>query len=450
MEALQTEFTGWLGYLDRWAVSWQVVFIVCVVIATAITRRHAHVSNKNKILPILFGPLALLGPGMLLGLIKIPSGIIIQVGWYWALLSLINWIELRLKIRNSKNQLAFWLGRIVRPAIIIFAIIYFIERLSSLATISLISLGNFFNTDFVVGGAFLLFVGLYLILVTSQTLSAFTAYLMQFILKTSDQSRQILEPLFRYCIVAIGFLALALAAGVNGNAFLVISGSIGIGLGFSLKDTLANLFTGIWLLLEGKIKPGEILMIDKEPSQVISLGLRATVLRRKRDEAELLIPNQILFATQAESFTAGENYRRESVVVGAAYHHDPQQVIALLEQIAQSHKRVLSKPAAQAFVIDFAESSINYKLKFSVRNPLEALNVSSELRQQIWSVFEENDITIPFPQRQVYPMQWPPKEENNLQLTGGRSVMAEREQPEATGSCEKSNGQDESQSQQRK
>ena len=444
MNALQTEFTGWLGYLDRWSVSWQVAFIVCVVITTAFTRRYAHISNNNKILAILFGPLALLGPGMLLGLVQIPSGIIIQVGWYWALLSLINWIESRLKIRNPKNQLAFWLGRIVRPAIIIFAIIYFIERLSSLATISIISIGNFFNTDFVVGGAFLLIVGFYLILVTSRTLAAFTSYLMQFILKTSDQSRQILEPLFRYFIVAIGFLALALIVGIDGNAFLVISGSIGIGLGFSLKDTLANLFTGIWLLLEGAIKPGEILMVEKEPCRVISLGLRVTTLRRQRDDAELLIPNQVLFATQAESFTAGENYRRVSVVVGAAYHHDPQQVISLLEQIAQSHKRVLSKPAAQAFAIDFADSSITYKLKFSVRNPLEALNVGSELRQQIWSAFEQNNITIPFPQRQVYPMEWPPKDENNLQLTGGRSVMTEREQPEATGGREKSSGQDES------
>ena len=81
MEALQTELTGWLGYLDRWAVSLQIAFIVCVVIATAITRRHAQVSSNNKIFAILFGPLALLGPGILLGLLKIPSGIIIKVGW---------------------------------------------------------------------------------------------------------------------------------------------------------------------------------------------------------------------------------------------------------------------------------------------------------------------------------------------------------------------------------
>ena len=450
MRDLQIEIAGWLGYLDRWAVSWQIAFILCIVIATVFIRRNRHSSSSGKrTFATLFGPTALLVPGMLLSLMNIPSGIILQIGIFWAVLSLVNWVESRLKIDNPKNQLASWLGLIVRPAILMCAIIYFIDRLSSLSTVGLINIGNIFNTDFVIANIFLVTVGFYLVLVTSRALAALLAFLMQVVLKTSDQSRKILEPLFQYLIVALGFVALALYAGVQGNTFLVISGSIGVGLGFGLKDTLGNLFSGIWLLIEGEIKPGEILMVEKEPCRVKSMGLRVTTLRRQRDEAELLIPNQILFATQAESFTAGKNYRRESVVVGAAYHHDPQQVIALLEQIAQSHKRVLDKPAALAFAIDFADSSITYKLKFSVRSPFEALNVGSELRQQIWSAFEENNITIPFPQRQVYPMQWPPKEENNLQLTGGRGVMPQSEQPEATGSREKSNGQDESQSQQR-
>ena len=86
----------------------------------------------------------------------------------------------------------------------------------------------------------------------------------------------------------------------------------------------------------------------------------------------------------------------------------------MLEEIAKSHKRVLIKPGPEAFTIDFADSSITYKPKFSVRNPYEALKVGSELRQQIWTAFENNDITIPFPQRQVYPMEWPPKDKKML------------------------------------
>ena len=156
-------------------------------------------------------------------------------------------------------------------------------------------------------------------------------------------------------------------------------------------------------------------MIDNEPCRVKHLGFRAISLRRQRDDAELLIPNQILFQEKAESFTAGVNDRRETIEIGVAYHHDPQHIIGLLEGIARSHPRVLKQPMPEAFTINFADSSITYKLIFSVRNPLEALKVGSELRQQIWTTFEKNDITIPFPQRQIYPMEWPPKEQKPLQ-----------------------------------
>ena len=414
MEALRNEILGWLGYLDRWSVSWQISYVICVAIAILLTRRFTQLFNNKQTLAILLGPLTLLGTGLLLWFANIPSLIALQVGLFWALISIVNWIESKLKINNPKNQLISWLSKIVRPAILIWAFTHFIERLSSLSAISIISLGSFSNTNFAIGNIFTIAVGLYLVLATSQLLATITSYLTQFILRFDERTRKLIQPLFRYLIIATGLITLALLAGFDRSTFLVIFGALGFGLGFGIQEPIADFVTGIWLALEGKVKPGEILMIDNEPCRVKQVGLRATFLRRHRDDAELLIPNKTLFQTQAESFTAGENDRRETIVVGAAYHHDPQRIIDLLEDIAQSHKRVLSQPCPQAFTVDFADSSITYKLRFSVRNPLEALNVGSELRQQIWTAFEENDITIPFPQRQVYPMEWPPKDKTTL------------------------------------
>ena len=415
MEALQTEILGWLGYLDRWSVSWQITFILVVAIAAPFARRSTPLVKNNSTLGILLVPLTLLGTGLLLRLVNTPSGIILEVGLFWGLFSTVDWIESRLSTKNPKNQLSSLLSKIARPAILIWSITYFIERLSSLSAISIISLGSFSNTNFAIGNIFTIAVGLYLVLATSQLLATVTSYLTQFILRFDERTRKLLQPLFRYLIIATGLITLALLAGFNRSTFLVIFGALGFGLGFGIQEPFADFVTGIWLALEGKIKPGEILMIDNEPCRVKHVGLRATFLSRHRDDAELLIPNKTLFQTQAESFTAGENDRRETIVVGAAYHHNPQRIIDLLENIAQSHKRVLSQPGPQAFTVDFAESSITYKLRFSVRNPLEALNVGSELRQQIWTAFEENDITIPFPQRQVYPMEWPPQNKTSLQ-----------------------------------
>lgn len=414
MEALQTEILGWLGYLDRWSVSWQIAFILLVSIAAAFTRRSTPLFNNNQPLANLAGPLTLVGTGLLLGIVQLPSGIVLQVGLFWALFNTVSWIESKLKTNNRKNQLAALLSKIAKPAILVWAITYFIARLGSLSAISIVGIGNFSNTEFVIGNTFLLVIGFYLILATSQTCAAFTAYAIQLILKYDDRTRKLLQPLFQYLIIACGLVALALWANFDSSTLLVIFGSLSIGLGFSLQQPVLNFVTGIWLLLEGSIKPGEVLMIDNEPCLVKKLGLRVIYLSRQRDDAELLIPNQILFQTKAESFTAGENYRRETIEIGAAYHHDPQHIISLLEVIAQSHEQVLKRPMPKAFTIDFADSSITYILKFSVRNPLDALTVSSELRQQIWTAFEENDITIPFPQRQVYPMEWPPKDKKTL------------------------------------
>ena len=175
MEALQTEILGWLGYLDRWSVSWQITFILVVAITTQFAHRSTSLFRNNPNSTVFLAPLTLLGSGLILGLTPLPTGILLQVGLFWVAISSVSWIESRLKIKNPKNQAASWLSKVVRPAILIFAITYFIERLSSLSDISLISLGSFSNTNLTIGNTFLLAVGLYLILATSQTLAAITS-----------------------------------------------------------------------------------------------------------------------------------------------------------------------------------------------------------------------------------------------------------------------------------
>ena len=166
--------------------------------------------------------------------------------------------------------------------------------------------------------------------------------------------------------------------------------------------------------------------------------VNGTTFRRGRDGAELLIPNQNFFTQEAESHTAEETSRRDVVAVGAAYHHEPKQVIAILEEVARQHEKVLQYPPPAAFTVDFADSSINYKLLFWVRNPLEAFGVGSDLRQAIWNAFDENGIGIPFPQRQLYPMEWPPAKEQSLRLGhASRQLQSETENTDSINSINK-------------
>ena len=247
------------------------------------------------------------------------------------------------------------------------------------------------------------------------------------------QGRKALEVILRYSVIGVGVMGVAYYIGINGTALVAVAGGLSVGIGFGIKEIISNFISSIWLLFEGSVRPGEILMINGDPCTVRKLGLRATQLRRGRDGAELLVPNQNFFTQEAESYTAGETSRRDVVAVGAAYHHEPSQVIAILEEVARQHDKVLQYPPPAAFTVDFADSSINYKLLFWVRNPLEAFGVGSDLRQAIWTAFDENGIGIAFPQRQVYPMEWPPSKEETHRLGSPANQLQAEEGNDSAG-----------------
>jgi small-conductance mechanosensitive channel len=162
-------------------------------------------------------------------------------------------------------------------------------------------------------------------------------------------------------------------------------------------------------------------MLDGDPCEVRSLGLRATLLWRDRDNAELLIPNQTFFTQAATSYTASDRMRRSQVSIGAAYHHNPVEVIALLEATALEVARVLPEPAPKALLLNYGDSAINYCLRFWISNPMENVGICSEVNQAIWQAFRDNSIEMPFPQHVEYSMQWPPEHHQTNKFTQQQS-----------------------------
>ena len=152
---------------------------------------------------------------------------------------------------------------------------------------------------------------------------------------------------------------------------------------------------------------GEVLMVDGDPCEVRRLGLRATLLWRDRDNAELLIPNQTFFTAATTTFTGSDRMRRSQVSVGAAYGHDPSTVIALLEATACSVPRVLAQPAPKALLQSYGDSAINYVLHFWITNPMQSGGICSDVNEAIWRAFAEHGIEIPYPQQVQYERPWP-------------------------------------------
>ena len=437
------ELLSWLVYLNRGTVLLQLLLVGVVMIAEqrGALRRSARHRMVPEYIRVLIGPLLLLISSALFLLVGLPWGLLRYFGLLWLGWMSFTPLKTLLLSINKEFPVDELESTFLRPIYVIAASLSFVRLMGSTENLSQTTIANLFGVELTLGRIYLAVIAIYVIITLASRPATFLAWLSGVLFGVRPRNRRGLELLFRYSVIIVGVIAVAYYIGIDGTAFIAIAGGLSVGIGFGVKEIVSNFISGIWLLFEGSVRPGEILMINGDPCTVRNLRLRATQLRRGRDGAELLIPNQTFFTTEATSFTATETSRRDSVVVGAAYDHDPDMIVELLKTIAKEHKKVLEYPPVNAFVIDFADSSINYKLCFWVANPLDSFEVGSDLRRTIWKQFEQKGITIPFPQRQVYPMEWPPSLQQSLHSAGGGGVMPQGIQPELTGSDEKPNSE---------
>jgi small-conductance mechanosensitive channel len=299
-------------------------------------------------------------------------------------------------------------SRLLRPAYLLLVGLAIINQLDSVRDLGSIPVGEWFGVPLSLGRVFIAGVIVYLVIVGSGPPARGMAWLLQRALVMSDGSRRAVAVILRYVTVGIGLAWVANHLGLNATAILAIAGGLSVGIGFGIKEVFSNFISGLWLLLEGSVRPGDVLFIDGDPCEVRSLGLRAAVLWRDRDNAELVIPNQTFFTATTTTYTGSDSLRRSQVLVGAAYRHDPAQVVALLEATASGVAGVLADPPPRGLVLSYGDSAIQYALRFWIANPMNNISTCSAVNTAVWQTFRDHGIEIPFPQRVQYAIPGPP------------------------------------------
>ena len=432
IQGIFIEAIGWLGYLQRGEVNLQIILIIILIALENQIVQRLQKFQTPGVRRIVTPSLAFV-TGFLLQALGLPGLFLSFLGGLWLTWRALVPIKNLVKEKHPKWPVDEVDQTILRPAVLVIIILTFFQMLGSREALAMLPIGTVFGVVLTVGKLLTaLLLGYAVVTLSRQPAGVLSGFFTQFFGLT-NQSRTALEVILQYSLIGVGIVVVANYLGINGAAMVTVAGGLSVGIGFGLKEIISNFISSIWMLFEGTVRPGEILMINGDPCTVRRLGLRATQLKRGRDGAELLIPNQTFFTQEAESFTAQETSRRGAVDVGAAYHHEPGRVIDILVELAKEHEKVLPYPAPAAFTTGFADSSINYKVLFWVRNPLEAFQVESDLRQVIWSRFEENEIGIPFPQRQVYPMEWPPSKQQTLEIRQqpNQHLLPEQQQSES-------------------
>lgn len=214
-----------------------------------------------------------------------------------------------------------------------------------------------------------------------------------------------------FLVMIAGLLGLN-AIGIDLAALAVFGGALGIGLGFGLQRIAANFVSGFILVADRSIRQGDVITIGEKFGIVKELRARYIVVH-DRDGVDTLIPNENVISTDVVNWSYTDRAIRLKLALLISYKDQPRQALQLLLDAAARHPRVLKDPAPASRVMSFAENGIALELRFWIRDPEDGVNnVRSDLHLEIWDLFEQAGITIPFPQRDLHlPGGWPPEPE---------------------------------------
>jgi small-conductance mechanosensitive channel len=209
-------------------------------------------------------------------------------------------------------------------------------------------------------------------------------------------------------LIALAVVVSLASAGIDFTALALFGGALGVGLGFGLQKITSNLISGIMLLMDKSIKPGDVIQIGETYGWVASLGARYVSVET-RDGTEYLIPNEELITHQVINWSHRNDLARLKVRVRISYDTDVRKALELMVLGAGRPARVLADPAPRALLLEFGESFLLLELRFWIRDVHNGIrNISSDVMLEIWDLFREHGITLPVPQQGIHINALPP------------------------------------------
>jgi small-conductance mechanosensitive channel len=207
--------------------------------------------------------------------------------------------------------------------------------------------------------------------------------------------------LVRLALLTLAVLLALGSIGIDLTAFAVFSGAVGVGVGFGLQKVVSNLVSGVILLLDRSIKPGDVIEIDGTYGSVAALNARYAAVQT-RDGKEYLVPNEDLITQRVTNWSYSNDLIRQHVKVGISYQSDPHEAIRLALEAARDVPRVLAEPVPNCLLVNFGDSTIDLELRFWIRDPANGTaNVRSQVMLKLWDLYQQHGIELPAPQREL-------------------------------------------------
>jgi len=206
-------------------------------------------------------------------------------------------------------------------------------------------------------------------------------------------------------MVRLGLMIFAVAVvmsavGINLSALAIFSGAAGVGIGFGLQKIVANFISGIILLADKSVKPGDLVTIGDSSGRISAMKTRYISVAAG-DGREFLIPNEDLVTQKVTNWTYTDKNTLVKVNFGTNYDADPRLVCKLAIEVAAAAKRAQKNKPPNCILVEFAEHGMKFSLTFWIADPDGMDNVKSEVMLSLWDVFKRENIKVPYPVREI-------------------------------------------------
>lgn len=214
--------------------------------------------------------------------------------------------------------------------------------------------------------------------------------------------RALMTKFGKILLVSVAFLISLNATGIDLTALAVFGGALGVGIGFGLQKVVGNFISGIILLVDRSIKPGDVIETGGTYGTINRLAARYTSVIT-RDGTEFLIPNEDMITQPVTNWSHTHRLVRRKIPVQVSYQSDVKRAMELMVQAASEQPRTLKVPEPRTLMKGFGESGVDLELRMWIDDPQNGVsNIASEVMIRIWDLFHENDIEFPYPTRVVH------------------------------------------------
>ncbi|SCZ37009.1 Mechanosensitive ion channel [Afifella marina DSM 2698] len=409
--------TGLLAFVEMLMRPWmliQVAIIVAAILLSFVVGRFAEARLEPRVRAIRGQPrllrfLALLlrrTSWIVLALVLLAVLTVMRtVTWpsrtYLLLIAtslVAAWVLISVISKLIRNRAVARIVAILAWAFVALRITGLLDEATELLDAAALQIGSFRLSLLFLIQAVLLLSGLLWLAVT------FGNFVEQRLERASDLTptiRVLLGKVVKFALIIAAAATALSAVGVDLTALTVFSGAVGVGIGFGLQKVVSNFISGMIILLDKSIKPGDTISLGETFGWIRELRARFVSVVT-RDGKEFLIPNEDFITQQVVNWSFTDTLIRLDVHFGVAYTSDPHQVSRLAIEAAKSVERVHQAPPPVCWLTGFGDSSIDFILRFWIRDPQNGLtNVRGKVLLACWDAFKEAGVAIPFPHRQV-------------------------------------------------